>query len=91
MTESRLLRSALAVMLIVGTPSVACFGYYSLESLGDVHGALASIVVLAYPMAFIGLVWLVTTLSSARRGRPHTWIAALCFALPALLLLAIRI
>jgi len=91
MIDSPILRSAIAVLVIVGTPTVACFGYYSLENLGDVHAALASIVVLAYPTAFLGLVWLLATLSSGRRSGSRLWLAALCLALPTLLLVAIRL
>jgi hypothetical protein len=91
MIDSPILRSALAALAIIGTPTVACFGYYSLENLDDVHAALASIVVLAYPTAFLGLMWLFATLSSGRRSRPHLWLASLCLALPTLLLVAIRL
>jgi hypothetical protein len=81
-----------AVLPIVAVPSIACFGYYSLDSLGDVSsGTGRTLIVLAYPLALLGLVGLLAAAFSPSRPPWWVWSAAACFALPAAALVLIRI
>jgi hypothetical protein len=83
-------RWLVGAILMVAMPSIACFGYYSVSSLGEASGAASMLIVLAYPMALIGLCALVATAMSQQRTSRRLWTAALCFAVPATFLLLIR-
>jgi len=83
-------RWVVAAILIVAAPSIACFGYYSLAAAGEIGAAAGTLIVLAYPAALFGLCGLVATGLSPRRTPLRLWAAALCFALPAALLLLTR-
>jgi hypothetical protein len=80
------------VLLIVAVPSIACFGYYSLDSLGDVSsGTGRTLIVLAYPLSLLGLIGLMASAFSPVRRSWWVWSAAFCFAAPAAVLVLIRI
>ena len=81
-----LIRAAVAVAV----PTIACFGYYSLESLGDDKGPWTLPVILAYPMALIGLIALAAQLLSPSRSKLVLWLSALCIVMPILFLFLVR-
>ena len=83
---SRLVR--LAVMLLV--PTLACFGYYTLDGLEPSRSAWAIPAVLAYPTALVGLLGLVSTLRTPRPSRTRFVLWSLCLVIPVALLLWLR-
>jgi hypothetical protein len=78
----------LAVVIMV--PTLACFGYYTLDALDDSRSAWVVPAVLAYPAALIGLIGLVSTLRDASATRTRLALWALCLAAPVVLLLWLR-
>jgi hypothetical protein len=76
--------------VVVAVPTMACFGYYSLETHGDARGYWTLPVVLAYPAALMGLIAFVAALTSRRRSRGKLWLSALCFIVPSVFLLLLR-
>ena len=78
------------VVVAVAIPTMACFGYYSLERLGEGLEGWAVPVVLAYPAALIGLVGFVMAWNSPRRSIPKLALCALCIVVPILFLLWVR-
>jgi hypothetical protein len=78
----------LAVGILV--PTMACFGYYTLDALDESRSAWAIPAVLAYPMALIGLIGLVSAVRAPRRSALGLWLWTLCLILPAGLLAWLR-
>ncbi len=78
----------LAVMLLV--PTMACFGYYTLEGLDPARSAWAVPAVLSYPTALVGLLGLVSTLRAPQPTRVRLLLWSLCLMLPVALLLWLR-
>ncbi len=76
----------LRVAVWVAIPTMACFGYYTLDGLGEARSAWAIPAVLAYPVAVIGAVGLVATLGAARPRRAVLWFWSLCVVAPVALL-----
>jgi hypothetical protein len=91
MTSSSIPRWLVGVVVAVAIPSIACFGYYTLEDLGETGHRWATLVILAYPTALVGLVWLVATCASVHRTGVRVAASALCFAIPASFLLLVRL
>lgn len=83
---SRLAR--LAVMLLV--PTMACFGYYTLDGLEPNRSAWAIPAVLAYPTALVGLLGLVSTLRTPSPSCTRFVLWSLCLVIPVALLLWLR-
>jgi len=75
-------------MLLV--PTMACFGYYTLDGLAPSRSAWAIPAVLAYPSALVGLLGLVSTLRAPRPTRTRFVLWSLCLVLPVALLLWLR-
>ena len=78
----------LAVMLLA--PTLACFGYYTLDELGPSRSAWAIPAVLAYPTALVGLLGLVATLRAPQPSRTRSVLWSLCLVIPVALLLWLR-
>ena len=78
----------LAVLLLV--PTLACFGYYTLDGLDPARSAWAIPAVLALPIALVGLMGLVATLRTPRPTRTRCVLWSLCLVLPLALLLWLR-
>jgi hypothetical protein len=75
----------LTVMLLV--PTMACFGYYTLDGLDPARSAWAIPAVLSYPAALVGLLGLVSTLRAGQPTRVRVLLWSLCLTLPVALLL----
>ena len=78
------------LVVAVALPTVTCFGYYSLEFLGEDKGIWALPVIMAYPVALIGLVGLFRAFLSSGRTRLSLSLWALCIIVPITLLLWVR-
>ena len=78
----------LAVMLLV--PTMACFGYYTLDGLDPARSAWAIPAVLSYPAALVGLIGMVSTLRVPQPSRARFVLWSLCLVLPVALLLWLR-
>ncbi len=52
------------VVIAVALPTVACFGFYSIDHLDQDNSVLILPTILAYPLALIGLIGLTKTLLS---------------------------
>lgn len=90
MLDSSVLRWLIAVIVAITVPSIACFGFYSLDAAGEVGKRWPYLVILAYPVALIGLIWLLASVLSARYTLRGLLFPTACFAIPALFLLVIR-
>lgn len=90
MTLPAVARWAVGLLAAVAVPGVACFGYYSLEDLGESARRFSTLIILAYPLALIGLLALVASAVAHPRSPRRLWASALCFVLPTLLLLVLR-
>jgi hypothetical protein len=90
MASSNVLPSLVRLAVVIMVPTMACFGYYTLDALDDRRSAWAIPAVLAYPAALIGLVGLVSTLRAARPTRTRLALWALCVVAPVVLLLWLR-
>ena len=75
---------------VIAVPTMACFGYYTLDALDPSRSAWAIPAVLAYPLALIGLIGLVASLRTARPSRARLALWALCVLAPLALLLWLR-
>lgn len=82
-----LLRIAVAIAI----STIACFGYYSLAYIDQEQSAWTLPVVLAYPIALAGLIGIAAALMSERRANLLLWLALLCFLVPAVFLLMLRV
>ena len=78
-------------LLAIAASSSAYFDCHPVASAGDIGRGARVAVVLAYPAALFGLCGLVATASYTRRTRLRLWVAGLAFALPASLLLLVRL
>jgi len=78
-----LLRCAVAACL----PTIACFGYYTMEKLGNDNPPWSVVAVLAYPAAIVGLIGIAATLLSRRRSHSMLLVASACLTLPAIFVL----
>ena len=79
-----------AAIVAVAVPSIACFGFYTLEAAGEAGKHYPTLVILSYPATLIGLVWLVAAALSERRTVSRLLIPLACFLIPAVFLLLIR-
>lgn len=79
------------IAVAIAVPGIGCFGFYTLQYMGEAGARWATLVVLAYPLALIGLTWLVATVFSPHRTKLRLLASALCFAAPALFLLLVRL
>ena len=77
--------------VIVALPTIACFGYYSLDYVGQERGVLATLTVLAYPTAIVSSIGVVAVLLSRKRSRALLWLTSLCLAGSIAFLLILRI
>ena len=84
-------RWLVGIAVAVAVPSIACFGFYTLNVVGEVGKRWPTLVILAYPVALVGLISLVITSFSAQRTRLRVLVSAICFAVPALFLLLVRL
>ena len=87
---SKFSRLIVALVIATATPGVACFCYYTLNGLGEFGNRWSTLVILAYPLALISLMWLVATYFSIRRSNLRLSIAALSFAIPTIFLAIVR-
>jgi ACR3 family arsenite efflux pump ArsB len=85
---TRLLAGAILVILV---PGIACFGWYSTESVADANAATLTLVIVAYPVVLIALTFLVLTLASARRSRFKLWASAVSLLLAIVVLFIVRL
>ena len=69
---------------------MACFGLYSLDRSGNNSSAWSSLVILAYPLAIIGLVGVAAVLTSPKRSTPLLWLSAACVVVSVVFLLFVR-
>ena len=76
--------------VIIAVPTMACFGYYTLDALPDSKSAWAVPAVLAYPAAVCGAIGLVAALRAPQRSTRMLALWALCIAAPCALLLWLR-
>ena len=74
----------------VAVPTMACFGYYTLDALGEARSAWAIPAVLAYPLALIGAVGVVLALRAPQRHNGVLLLWSLCVAVPTALLIWLR-
>lgn len=91
MIPSFIPRWLVGIAVAATVPSIACFGFYTLDAVGEVGRRWPMLVILAYPVALIALISLVATSFSAQRTKPRALISAICFVAPALFLLLIRL
>ena len=83
---NRLLR--VAVMLAL--PTLACFGYYTLDALPAERSTWAIAAVLAYPSVLIGTIGLVSALRRQPRSNRSVALWTMCAAVPLGLLTWLR-
>lgn len=76
-----------ALLAVVAVPGIACFGYYRLEDHGAASGVMSVLIVLAYPLALIGMGCLAVTGFAAQRNRTKIWVSAACATAPIVFLL----
>jgi hypothetical protein len=77
------------VAIVVSLPLLACFGYYTVERLGDAGVALTIAAMLAGPLALLGGAGMLTLASRRPRPRALFAAAALAFIAPALFLMTV--
>ena len=90
MAPSNMLQGLVRLAAVIMVPTMACFGYYTLDALDASRSAWAIPAVLAYPMALIGLVGLVSTLRAETPTRARLALWLLCLVAPVVLLLWLR-
>ncbi len=90
MISSGLTRLLAGIIIAVALPSIACFGWYSMDSVQNASTALRAMVVIAYPAALIALTLLMLAFISARRSRLQVWASALSLALSVAVVLIAR-
>lgn len=78
------------LIVIVGLPTIACTGLYSLDYIGREDSLLSLPTMLAYPAAIIGFIGLTSALLSARQSRNKTLLWSMVLATPLLFLFFIR-
>ena len=76
--------------VVIAVPTMACFGYYTLDGLDPDRSGWAIPAVLAYPLMLVGVVGLATSLRSARPSRSRLALWGLCVLAPLALLLWLR-
>jgi len=86
----RLPQWLIQLIVVVALPAVTCFGYYSLNYLGEDEAIWALPVMMAYPVALIGMVGLFRALFSPGRSRLALLLWALCIIVPIAILLWVR-
>jgi hypothetical protein len=90
MASTNVLPGLARLAVVIMVPTMACFGYYTLDALDESRSAWAIPAVLAYPAALIGLVGLVSTLRAPSPTRTRLALWALCLLAPVVLLLWLR-
>jgi hypothetical protein len=78
------------LVIVVTLPTVTCFGYYSLDYLGEDKAIWALPVMMAYPVALIGIVGLFRALRLPVCSRLKLSLWALCIIVPVIILLWVR-
>lgn len=91
MTGKSALTTALRIAVGVAVPTIACFGLYSLNGVVAEADAATTAVILAYPLALIGLIGMAALALSGSRAKTWYVMAGLCFALPAGFLAYVRL
>ena len=91
MISSSTLRKLIGLAVAVAVPSIGCFGFYTLDAMGETGKHWPTLVILAYPIALVGLVSLVVTAFSSQRTTLRLLISAIFFIVPALFLLLVRL
>ena len=91
MFASNRYRQLAIIALAIAAPSIACFGWYSMDSMSAASSAVRTLVVFAYPAALISATFLVLALISARRNPSQVWISALALGLSLAVLIIARI
>jgi purine-cytosine permease-like protein len=89
-TADKIPHWAIRLLVAVALPTVACFGYYAVSALDERHFVAALFVALAYPLALIGVVGLLSALLSSRRTRTKIMLWSLVIALPVMLLVVVQ-
>lgn len=79
------------LVVVMMLPTVTCFGYYSLEYLGEDKATWALPVMMAYPVALIGMVGLFRALHSSRRSRLAVLLWTLCIIVAIAILVWVRL
>ena len=90
MSSPARLQGVVRLAVVIAVPTMACFGYYTLDALDPRRSAWAVPAVLAYPLALVGLIGLVTSLRTARPSRTRLALWSLCVLAPLVLLLWLR-
>jgi hypothetical protein len=90
MNEIQLPQWLIQLVIVLALPTVTCFGYYSLEYLDEDEAIWALPVMIAYPVALIGMVGLFRVLRSQGRSRLALSLWTLCVIVPVMFLLWIR-
>ncbi len=84
-------RWLVGIAVVIAVPGISCFGFYTLDAAGEVGKRWPTLVILAYPLALVGLVSLVATYFSAQRTTLRLLVSTICFIVPALFLLLERL
>jgi len=90
MTSAKLPSWLIHVAIIVGLPTIACTGFYSLDHLGE-DSFLSTSTILAYPIVLIGLIGLTMVFLSPNPSRKKVWVFSLVVFIPVLFLISIRV
>ncbi len=91
MNTTHLIRFLTGAFLGVAMPSIACFGWYSLESVDNTNVYMRAVVAAAYPATLISMTFLMLALSSSKRSWFYVWISSLSLALALAVVLVTRI
>jgi hypothetical protein len=88
--SSNVLQGLVRLAVVIMVPTMACYGYYTLDALDTSRSAWAVPAVLAYPTALIGLIGLVSATRPPRRSTLVLTLRALCLVGPTALLVWLR-
>ena len=80
----------ITLAIVVALPTIACFGYYSYDSIGNKNGLWTLFSAFAYPMILIGFIGLVITLNSTQKSTLKCWLWILYILVPTVFLISIR-
>ncbi|MEH6626367.1 MAG: hypothetical protein V7739_07980 [Motiliproteus sp.] len=90
MTTPNLPQWLIRIAIAVALPTVACFGFYSVDYLDEKNSALILPTILAYPVALIGLIGLARALLSPPPSRNNIVMWALVILIPITFILFVR-
>ena len=77
------------LVIVVALPTLMCSAYYSLARLNDSQSHLVLPVIIAYPIALIGLIGFMKTYSPLADDKSKRYLWTLCTIIPVLFLLTI--